>query len=77
MCRKSKFLDLATAVLSAIAAAPTIAGYIKQLSTWVIQQIQAAEKSRLEMELKKAMNRAKEKKDTSQLDQIFDPRKKP
>jgi hypothetical protein len=64
-------------IFSAIAALPKLLEALEKLVGWISVQITAAKKKKLEEELAKAIELSKEKKDTSGLDQLFDPTKKP
>lgn len=65
-----------TAIFSAIAALPKLLEYLKSFISWISERIAVAEKQKLEAEMKKAIEQAEKSKDTSGLDQLFDPRKK-
>jgi hypothetical protein len=60
-----KFLDLAEKFLA----------YAEKLVSWIASQIEIAKRKKAEDDLRKAADKAKQEKDTSDLDKIFDPRK--
>lgn len=63
------------ALFNAIAAIPAILNLCKQFVTWMSSQVEAAEKRKLAADMAKAADVAKQTKDTSQLDHMFDPDK--
>ena len=60
-----------TAIFSAIAALPKLLGLLKDLIGWISARIEVAEKNQVEKDLAKALEKAKQTKDTSDLDNIF------
>lgn len=65
-----------TGIFNAIAALPAILGFIKSFTGWLMDQIEKAEKRKLATDLAKAEADAKASKDTSGMDNMFDPNKK-
>lgn len=65
-----------TAIFTAIAALPALLGYIKSFASWLTDQIDQAEKRKLAADEAKAAADAQATKDTSGLDNAFDPNKK-
>lgn len=64
-----------TAFFNALAAVPAIFNLVKQFADWISAQVIAAEKRKKEADMAKAAELAQKKKDTSGLDQMFDPSK--
>jgi F0F1-type ATP synthase membrane subunit b/b' len=62
------------AIFAAIAAVPKIASIIAAFASWVKEQVDEATKQRAEAELAKAVAKAKEHKDTSDIENVFNPK---
>lgn len=69
-------MGIVTAIFDAIAALPALLGYLKSFIGWISDQVSAAEKRKLAADMAKATSDAKQTKDTSGMDQMFDPNKK-
>lgn len=67
---------MVTAIFSAIAALPQLCAFVEKFALWITEQIQIAKDKKTLEDLAKATALAKEKKDTSGMDNIFDPSKK-
>lgn len=65
-----------TAIFSAIAAVPKILALVEKLIAFMSDQLDQAKKRQALEDLEIAERKAKEKKDTSDMDSVFDPRKK-
>lgn len=65
-----------SAFFSALAAIPKLLEIVEKLVSWFATEIAAAKKRKLEEEMAKAVEIAKDTKDTSKIDQLFDPSKK-
>lgn len=66
-----------SAIFGALTALPELLKLIESLIAWLSNQINQAKIKKAEEDLKKAAAKAEETKDTTDLDNQFDPRKKP
>lgn len=66
-----------SALFSLFAAIPRLLDLTEAVGKWLLDQVDAFRKSQAEKEMKQATDEAKKTKDTSQIDQLFDPTKKP
>jgi len=64
-------------IFGALAAMPQLLKLVEQFIAWISGQIQTAKIKKAEDDAKKAAEVAKKTKDTTDLDNLFDPRKKP
>lgn len=65
-----------TAIFSAIVGRPSLVTVIEKFIEFVTEQLDQAKKKRLAEEMDRATKLAKEKKDTSGMDKMFNPDKK-
>lgn len=64
-----------TALFNAIAGLPALVSAIESLIAFISDQLEQAKKKRASEEMAKATEIAKEKKDTSGMDKMFNPDK--
>ena len=67
---------MAAAIFGVLAALPQFLELAEKLGVWIFQQVELAKIRKLMEDLNRAESEAKEKKDTSRLDELFDPGKK-
>lgn len=65
-----------TAIFNAIVAIPAILNAITTLISWISEQVDQAQKRKASQDFKKATEDAMKNKDTSKMDELFDPGKK-
>lgn len=66
-----------SSIFSAIAAFPQLLKLVEQFIAWISKQVDSAKIKKAEDDAKKAADVAKTTKDTTDLDNLFDPGKKP
>lgn len=64
------------AIFGVIASLPKLLDLVEKFASWISKQVNEAKIRQANEDAQKAVDKAKETKDTSDLDKIFDPRKK-
>lgn len=69
-------MTIVTAIFNAIAALPKILEYVEKLALFILDQVNIARTLKARKDAEEAAAKAKETKDTTDLDKLFNPDKK-